>query len=448
MLVPIERQIEGRADWFADQKYEVNGQLLTDEQYWLLTNPDPREDGKGLLIAGAVVSGIALLLGGAAATNLHLDFGAHNVFAADCDSGRFLTDHNGALALASDCEGIVYDFPNDINQQIASIRTVDLTQVLDSNYFMVSPGELRRILGPDQNTGYTRYSDSAVLRILNGDVQTPDGIDRLNALNAELTLEASQAIGEDVVLGGASLFYWEDRDTPNTLGQHNKANLTWLGVTDESVHITYNADGNPIQFEDRQTAFRPKGSGSPNKILVSVPSSDGRQDVDVEPSTEGSINISYDNPTTDRGVRPANEPVTEVLIDATVKSTGAKWKILATLEGFCGNLIEVVKVQIGELVKSETQPSETPTEIPTKTPTPKPAGQGGGGGGSAPAVPTEIVAPTQVIVSTAPAVPTERVAPTQVVVPTAPPPTAIPPTARPANTAIVAPTQGPVATRT
>lgn len=374
--------------------------------------------------------------------------------AADCDPHRFLSLSNRgtAISVASQCDGSIFNLlPWTANQEKAHTRGNALTTNLghgDPTGWLNFPAEVFPL---DRNSGGRLVADDYMTDILSGAPVIPEisanwnprASERINALQDALNMTASKLWQAPVTLDYSNIrnIYFNDMDQPNKISDITVDALRSLGVNDNEIfgkdtRIEFNAQGNPVAIWEWQTGIRTRVENSPNTVISALKSNLGNYFTTVEEDDEGRIAITKDPEAfTVDGSRSQSVLISAMLIPLKEDINNM---VLVISDRSCGNIIAIYSVPIGQ-IEEQIATLTTATETPTQTPTPKPAGQGGGGGGSAPAVPTEIVAPTQVIVPTAPAVPTERVAPTQIIVPTAPPPRA---------TERVAVTQAPIVTRT
>ena len=346
------------------------------------------------------------------------------------DRGLAWSADKSTLSAYSECEGAVFPvFPLTEKQEEARVRANVLTTNLGQ------PSDRTRYewlnlpyqeLPLDRVGGGRLMADAELLEIMKGNTKTPEGSERIEALQLALNNYTSEQWGMPVTLDFNSLtnFYIEDRSQPNDISQLTVPNLNFFGVKDadlfrDNARIHFR-NGVPYEVKEWQTGLR-IDAARPNHVIAEIPSKIGDYSVVIEESgLEGWIQLSGSD--TRRGVRSQEVPISIML--APVKED-PNYVMMIVMDRSCGNIIEMYPVPVTTIQAIEELIAEmtfTPTAIPTSTNRPS-----GGGGGGQPEQPTS-VPPTGVP-------PTERPIftpqPTQAIQPTVVPPTSVPPTARP-----------------
>ena len=398
MLIERKELIEGRGE---DPAVPIEGFQINNifvpavlMEYWAQ---------RASLKAASFGSAVSLAGIGAAFLGANLiGFSNHSTALAQaCDSQRFASWDNSysTLGLYSQCEGpasVWTIWPLSELQKRAQTKSNVLTTNLGRRtektlYEWLNFPYQEFPLDITSGEGNRLVSDDILTSLLSGNVKTPEGSQRIDALQKALNNYASQLWGSPVTLDFSNIsdFYIDDSDQYNTLDKLTVDNLRFFGVSDGDIfrdnsRIQFDQDGNPVSIKEWQTRVR--GGNA-----------------EVEEDDEGWIKLS-DNPNeiTRFGIRSKLVPISLKLMPV---NEDPNFQALVVIDRSCGNVVEMYSIPIGiiptmEILIATLTATPTQTLLPTRTRTPTPVETametptvfipryGGGGGGFISFIPT------------------------------------------------------------
>ena len=328
------------------------------------------------------------VLGGSILIPSAMDGGSSAYAEAECSADRGLAwSTNGAtLSVYSECEGPIFQvYPLTEKQEEARVRANVLTTNLGESIDRTRYEWLNvpyQELPLDRVGGGRLMADAELLDIMKGNTKTPEGSEKVEALQIALNNYASEINGYSTTLDFSNLtnLYLNDSSQPNNISQLTVETLKYFGVKDADLFRAnariHFSNGSPVEVKEWQTGLRGAGD-RPNHVIAEIPSRLGNYSVVIEESgLEGWIQLLDSD--TRRGIRSIEVPISIMLAPI---NEDPNYVMLIIMDRSCGNIIEMLPVPITSIEKVEELIEEMAAPTPISTTVVSPPGGGGSGPG-------------------------------------------------------------------